>query len=114
VYFDPPYVPVSETAGFTSYVAGGFGVDEQERLASLFARLAAHGVHVVLSNSDTPTVHKLYARFRIERVTAARCINSRASARGRVGEVLVTTAVRLRSKRTVRTGKAPALGWLGA
>ena len=92
VYFDPPYVPVSDTADFTSYVPGGFGADQQRRLAGLFARLAARGVHVVLSNSDTPAVRKLYAGFRIEKVLAARFINSRASARGKVGEVVVTSS----------------------
>jgi DNA adenine methylase len=92
VYFDPPYVPVSDTADFTSYVPGGFGADEQRRLADLFARLAGRGVHVVLSNSDTPTVRKLYAGFRIQKVMAARFINSRGSRRGKVGEVVVTSA----------------------
>jgi DNA adenine methylase len=92
VYFDPPYVPVSDTADFTSYVPGGFGADQQRRLAALFARLAARGVHVVLSNSDTSTVRKLYAGFRIERVMAARFINSRGTRRGKVGEVVVTSA----------------------
>ena len=29
----PPYVPVSDTADFTSYVPGGFGADQQRRLA---------------------------------------------------------------------------------
>ena len=89
VYFDPPYVPVSGTADFTSYVAGGFGAEQQRRLAALFARLAARGVHAVLSNSDTPAVRELYAGFRIEKVLAARFINSRGSRRGKVGEVVV-------------------------
>ncbi len=94
VYFDPPYVPVSDTADFTSYVPGGFGAVQQERLAGLFAKLAKRGVHAVLSNSDTPAVRALYAGFRIEKVLAARFINSRASRRGKVGEVVVTTGAR--------------------
>src|SRR5260221_1499343 len=40
VYFDPPYVPVSRTATFTAYAAGGFDLDAQRRLASLFSKLA--------------------------------------------------------------------------
>jgi DNA adenine methylase len=92
VYFDPPYVPVSDTADFTSYVPGGFGVAEQRRLAALFAKLARRGVHAVLSNSDTPLVRELYAGFRIDEVLAARFINSRATGRGKVGEVVVTSA----------------------
>jgi site-specific DNA-adenine methylase len=39
VYFDPPYVPVSETATFSAYVPGGFGADQQERLAALVGLL---------------------------------------------------------------------------
>ena len=90
VYFDPPYVPVSETSDFTSYVPGGFGREDQERLAGIFEQLTDAGVRVMLSNSDTPSVRELYARFQIATVTAARSINSRANKRGKVREVVVT------------------------
>ncbi len=91
VYFDPPYVPLSSTASFTAYARDGFGVAAQEALAELFARLARRGVHVVLSNSDTPAVRRLYRGFRIEQVFARRAINSRADRRGPVSEALVTS-----------------------
>jgi DNA adenine methylase len=89
VYFDPPYVPLSETSAFTHYAAGGFGAPEQERLARLFTELAGRGVLVMLSNSDTPEVRRLYARHCIDTVRAARHINSRATDRGKVSEVVV-------------------------
>jgi DNA adenine methylase len=89
VYFDPPYVPVSTTANFTSYAAGQFGSADQERLADVFARLAHRGVLVMLSNSDTPAVRDLYRGFRIERVAAARSVNSNPEGRGKVAEVVV-------------------------
>jgi len=89
VYFDPPYVPVSATANFTSYGAEAFGEAEQRRLAEVFAALAARGCRVMLSNSDTPLVRELYAGFRLERVSARRAINSKAGRRGQVDEVVV-------------------------
>ncbi|HLK35297.1 MAG TPA: DNA adenine methylase [Polyangiaceae bacterium] len=89
VYFDPPYVPVSPTAVFTSYVPGGFDWAQQRRLAAVFAELSDRGVLVMLSNSDTPRVRRLYAGFRIDRVSAPRSINSNATRRGKVGEVVV-------------------------
>jgi DNA adenine methylase len=89
VYFDPPYVPASSTADFTTYAPGGFGWDEQQRLAEVFGRLARSGVFAMLSNSDTPAVRRLYAPFRIDRVLASRSINSRGDRRGKVGEVVV-------------------------
>ena len=89
VYFDPPYVPLSDTSDFTSYVPGGFGQPEQERLAAVFAELSRAGVQAMLSNSDTPAVRALYARYRIDTVTASRSINSRATHRGKVREVVV-------------------------
>jgi DNA adenine methylase len=90
VYFDPPYDPVSPSASFTAYAKQGFGRPEQERLHALFMRLAKRGVHVVLSNSNTPFIRKLYRGCRIEHVQARRAINSRADGRGCVGEVIVT------------------------
>jgi DNA adenine methylase len=91
VYFDPPYVPLSDTSDFTSYIPGGFGAAEQQRLAKVFAQLAQSGVHVMLSNSDTPPVRSLYARFHIHPVLASRSINSKITKRGKVGEVVVTS-----------------------
>lgn len=90
VYCDPPYAPVSETSNFTAYVAGGFASVEQERLRNVAVKLVNRGVHVLLSNSDTPFVRRLYKGFKIERVEAPRRINSKGGKRGNVGELLIT------------------------
>jgi DNA adenine methylase len=89
VYFDPPYVPLSTTSDFTAYIPGGFGDGEQRKLAKVFAKLAARGVHVMLSNSDAPAVRELYADFEINVVYASRSVNSNAARRGKLAEVVV-------------------------
>jgi DNA adenine methylase len=89
VYFDPPYVPLTPTANFTDYYAGGFGQAEQEALADTFRRLDERGCRVMLSNSDTDLVRELYAGFEIIPVQARRAINSQAGKRGPVSEVVV-------------------------
>lgn len=89
VYFDPPYDPVSKTASFVGYAKTGFNADAQAKLADLFDRLAGRGVHVVLSNSDTPLIRSLYKRHRIEQVKARRNINSSAGQRGWVPELII-------------------------
>jgi len=88
VYLDPPYVPISKTASFTGY-AGGFSMDDQERLARLLRRLAATGVPGLLSNSDCADTRRLYAGLVFESLPARRAINSVASRRGPVAELLV-------------------------
>ena len=89
-YFDPPYVPVSATANFTAYTAGGFGFEDQVRLRDVAMRLDARGVHVLLSNADVPLVRELYKGFRVEEVQAPRRVNSKGGKRGNVGEVLIS------------------------
>lgn len=89
VYFDPPYHPVSKTASFTAYARGGFGEDEQRKLASVFAELDRKSVKTMLSNSMTPLVLELYAKFRIDTVHANRAVNCRADQRGKIQEALV-------------------------
>lgn len=90
VYFDPPYVPVSETSNFTSYTEVGFGLAQHLRLASLFTRLAEAGVCVLLSNADTPRVRQMYHGFKIESINARRNINSKGDRRGPVPELLIS------------------------
>lgn len=89
VFFDPPYVPLSETSSFMHYTKNGFGADEQRRLAELFRVLSERGCYVMLSNSDCGFVRDLYKDWRVVQISAARCINSRASRRGSISEVLV-------------------------
>lgn len=89
VYFDPPYVPLSATSQFTAYTAGGFGMDAQVRLRDVALELKRRGVHVLLSNSDSPVVHELYADFERTTVLATRAINSVATGRGRITELLI-------------------------
>ena len=90
VYLDPPYQPASKTASFTSYTTGSFGEDAQAELADHVRRLESMGVHVMVSNSDTPLIRKLYKGMRIDQVDCARAINSKAKKRGAVKEVIVT------------------------
>ncbi|MCM3055724.1 MULTISPECIES: DNA adenine methylase [Bacillaceae] len=89
VYFDSPYDPVSETASFTGYTLGGFNKDEQIRLRDLFVDLDKRGCKVLLSNSATDFIKDLYKDYHIEIVSATRNINSIASKRGKIDEVLV-------------------------
>ncbi|HRN68348.1 MAG TPA: Dam family site-specific DNA-(adenine-N6)-methyltransferase, partial [Promineifilum sp.] len=89
VYFDPPYHPLSPTANFTAYDRHGFGPDDQRHLRDVFAALGDRGVRAMLSNSDTPLIRDLYAGFRIDQVFVARAVNSKASGRGKVAEVIV-------------------------
>lgn len=89
VYFDPPYHPLNTTSSFTSYTKLSFSEEDQAELASLFSRLADKGVHVRLSNSDTPLVRDLYREFRVVTIKAARAINSKASKRHKINELLI-------------------------
>ncbi len=92
VYCDPPFDPLSKTALFTSYTAGGFGPEAQARLAQTCRDLAARGVHVLVSNSDTPLIRDLYRDFRIVELQARRAINRNANGRGPVTELLILNA----------------------
>ena len=89
VYFDSPYIPVSETANFTDYTKDGFTYEDHVRLAELYKRLADRGVKVMLSNHDVPLVYELYDGFKIENVDVRRSINS--DAKKRVGKEVIIT-----------------------
>lgn len=89
VYFDPPYYPLSETSKFTAYSRYRFAEDKQTELRDLISQLSEKGVHVLASNSDCDYIRNLYEGLDIQTITAARSINSKASKRGKITEVLV-------------------------
>jgi DNA adenine methylase len=97
VYLDPPYAPLSRTASFTSYTSTRFGRDAQALLQQHVVKAAGRGASILLSNSVTPDIQRLYdepdaraAGLRIHTIGARRAINSRASGRGGAQEYLIT------------------------
>jgi len=91
VYLDPPYAPVSKSANFTTYTAGGFGDAEQRRLRRTLKALDARGVNFMLSNSAAEGLAEAYSDdgWNVDIVRASRNVNSKASRRGKVNELVV-------------------------
>lgn len=89
IYLDPPYDPISKTSSFAGYAEGGFGREDQERLAEMFRLLDDRRCLLALSNSDTEFVRKLYAGFDISPIIAPRAISSKSATRGEVSELLI-------------------------
>ena len=67
--------------------------DHIEELRDVFVELHKRGCFVMLSNSDTPFINKLYSnldkKIKIHKVYAGRAINSKGSARGKIKEIVV-------------------------
>lgn len=96
VYIDPPYRPISETSGFTSYNSDVFDDNEQIRLSEFIDEINFSGAKIVLSNSDPKNVNEednffddLYKNYKINRVEASRAINSKGDKRGKINELLI-------------------------
>lgn len=88
IYLDPPYVPLNAES-FTTYNEGGFTLDDQRRLASVYRKLHERGCMLMMSNSSAELVRELYSGFRITPVLAARSINSDITNRGLVQELVI-------------------------
>lgn len=90
VYLDPPYDPLSDTSSFTGYSRGGFSREQQIQLRECCDSLNDRGIKFMLSNSATEFIKDQYANYHIKTVQAKRAINSIASKRGDVDEVIIT------------------------
>lgn len=88
VYCDPPYVPLSPTASFTSYAAQGFTYDQQVELAYRAKHLASRGVKVVISNHDNAITRQIYEDAEIESFKVQRFISRDGANRKNVKELL--------------------------
>jgi len=88
VYFDPPYVPASDTANFTSYATDGFTSDQQVHLAQLAESLASKGVRVIVSNHDVPVTRELYKSATIYPIQVTRTVAAKGSSRTKANELI--------------------------
>ncbi len=89
IYFDPPYMPISSSASFTGYTAGGFGEQEQIALKEQCDALNEKGIKFLVSNSSCPFIEELYKDYIVEHVNAKRAINANPQKRGEIKEVLI-------------------------
>ena len=96
LYFDPPYRPLTETSHFVSYSKDQFDDEDQKKLAQFVQDVDQKGAKFILSNSDPKNTIEddnffddLYDGFSIDRVLCNRAINSKASKRGPVTELLI-------------------------
>jgi DNA adenine methylase len=89
IYFDPPYYPIEMKASFTSYTALDFSGECHEELKEFIDTLTMRRVKVLLSNSSTDFVRKLYQKYEAIEVEASRLVNSKVGGRGKVKELLI-------------------------
>ena len=88
VYFDPPYVPASETASFTSYATEGFTSNQQIILAQLAESLSSKGIKVIISNHDVPITRELYKNAIIHPIQVSRTISAKGGSRKKANELI--------------------------
>lgn len=92
VYFDPPYLPYTET-GFVNYVAGGFGEGEHVFLRTQARIMSEKGVFVALSNSDVPASRRIYGEP-TKVISVANSVKANATDKGKRAEGLWVWAPR--------------------
>ena len=88
VYFDPPYIPISDTAFFTDYATEGFTHQQQIELAKLCEFLANRGIKVILSNHDVPVARELYKNAVIYPIQVTRTISAKGDSRKKANELI--------------------------
>ena len=88
VYFDPPYIPISVTSGFTNYTGEDFTYEQQVELVELSIRLNDKGIKVIISNHDVPLARELYKNAKIYELQVSRSIAAKGSSRKKVNEVI--------------------------
>lgn len=97
VFMDPPYRPLNTSSNFNSYSSNSFDDQEQTKLAEFARQIDKIGGKFIVCNSDPHNVDisddffdDLYHEFDVNRIPATRMINSKASARGAINELLIT------------------------
>lgn len=89
VFLDPPYLPISEYSDFKRYTKEQFYEEDHVELAKMVMTLHERGCTVVLTNSNHPLVHELYAPFTIDVIQTKRHISCNGNTRK--GEDVIVT-----------------------
>ncbi len=81
IFLDPPYLPISEYADFKRYTKEQFYEEDHIELAKMIKTLHEWGCYIILTNSNHPLVHELYASFSINVIQTKRHISCNGNTR---------------------------------
>lgn len=96
IYLDPPYHPTGTYSDFKRYTKEFFYEEDHIALRDEVDRLVSLGCHVLLTNSNTEFVRKLYEGYSYVVVDTKRNISSNAQTR--TGEDLIVIATKPQEK----------------
>lgn len=96
IFLDPPYLPISESSDFKRYTKEQFYEEDHINLAKMVDILHKRGCYIILTNSNHPLVHKLYASYSIEVIQTKRHISCNGSKRN--GEDVIVTIIPKKQK----------------
>lgn len=88
IYCDPPYVPLTKTAYFSSYTRHPFTEIEQIALADMAMQAASKGITVIISNHDTAFTRYHYRHANLQSFPVRRLISCKSGQRIAVNELL--------------------------
>ena len=92
IFCDPPYEPLPDTEGFTSYSSGRFTMSHQEALVTHLKAARERGARAVITNSSAPLIVELYRDngLVVNPLLARRSISSKASTREYANDIIAT------------------------
>ncbi len=92
LYLDPPYIPLTITASFSSYTKEDFEINDHLNLKMFIEKNSSNGVNIILSNSNSPKTIEIYGNmnnFKIEEVEVTRLISGQSKGRGKIKELII-------------------------
>lgn len=76
VYFDPPYLPVSDTSKFCGYNGKRYRKKDLEELADICERLTSNNVYWMVSNRDNEHIREIFSHAKIVHFTTRRSVSA--------------------------------------
>ncbi|WP_082549112.1 DNA adenine methylase [Rhizobacter sp. Root404] len=74
IYFDPPYLPISDTSKFAGYNGTRFRKHDLEELADLCKHLTKRSVHWMVSNRDNEHIREIFSHATVVPFTTRRSV----------------------------------------
>lgn len=90
LFCDPPYMPMPNTEGFTSYTAEPFNEERHWQLLNEMVQAHQRGARVVVTNSSAPAIVEAYTKagFTLKTMHARRSMSCKGDKRGIAADII--------------------------